>query len=166
MFEAKVATISRPGVVPMISSSASVTRCSEGVKPSVSAFVESERSSSTPAIAQRAQLGDIGQLAVHRVLIELVVGGVDDQADGRGHRHAHGIRDAVADVEELHREAAEIEHIVGRDGVQLGVGQQTRLLQLDLGQAACQRRGVDGHIQVLEQIRAGRRCGLRGRGSG
>ncbi len=99
-----------------------------------------------------AELLHLGQLAVDRVLVELVVGRMDDGAERRVDDDAHGIRDAVTDVEELDPERAQLDRAVRVDGIQLTVGQQPRFFQLDLRQPARQCRRVHRHVQVLQQV--------------
>ena len=45
-----------------------------------------------------------------------------------------------------------VQTIVRGDGVQLAVGQQPGFFQLELGQAARERSGVDRHVQVFQQV--------------
>ncbi len=87
------------------------------------------------------------------MLIELEIGHVDNRPHGRVHDDADRVRDAVADVEELHGEAPQGQPVIGGDGVQLAVGQQPGFLQLELGQPARERGGVNRHIQILQQVR-------------
>ena len=68
------------------------------------------------------------------------------------HDDADRIRDAVADVEELDGETAQGQPVVRGDGVQLAVGQQPGFFQLELGQPARERGGVDRHVQVFQQV--------------
>ena len=90
----------------MTCSSVSLTLCSDGVKPDESALVESDKQDEHPSVANPPQLLDIGQLAVDRVLVELVVGGMHHRADRRMDHDADRIGDAVAHVKELDLEAA------------------------------------------------------------
>ena len=106
-------------------------------------------------VSDRAQSLDIGQLAVHGVRIEFEIGGMHHGADRRLHHHADRIGDTVADMEKLHREAAERQPVAGRNGMELAVRQQSGLLQFDLGKAARQRSGIDRNVQVTQQVGQG-----------
>ena len=105
IFEAKVAMMTRPGAADHdLFQWSRLSLRSDGVKPSESALVESDSSSSTPASPNAAQLLHLGQLAVDRVLVELVIRRMNDRAKRGMDHNANGIRDAVANVEELDAE--------------------------------------------------------------
>jgi len=61
----------------------------------------------------------------------------------------------MADVEELHLERADLDGLTRLHGVQLSLAQQPAAGQLDLHQAAGQRRGVNRGIDLLQQVRDG-----------
>ena len=65
--------------------------------------------------AELGQLREVGQLAVHRRVVELEVAGVHDGADGRVDGDADRVRDAVATLEELDPEGAQVHAVAGLD---------------------------------------------------
>ena len=86
------------------------------------------------------------------MLVELVVGGVDDNTDRGGDGHAHRVGDRVANVEELDGERAKLQHVVRCDGVELGVVEQPVLPQLDLSQPQRQASAEHRDIELLQHI--------------
>ena len=62
------------------------------------------------------------------------------------------VGDAVADVEELDPEHAQFQLAIRRNRMEFAVGEQARLLQLDLRQPAGERCRIHGHVQVLQQV--------------
>ena len=68
--------------------------------------------------------------------------------DGEGHRVGNG----VVDVDELHAELARLDHLARLAGDELGLVQQAVLLQLQLHQPRGHAGGVDGGVDVPQQI--------------
>ncbi len=102
-----------------------------------------------PFVAPLLQLARLGQLAIRRRGIKLVVAGMDDAANRGLDGQAHAVREAVAGVEELHGEAADLDFGLRGDRVQRHFAQQPVLAQLAFQQPAGQRRGIDWGLQPL-----------------
>ena len=81
-------------------------------------------------------------------MVELEVARVDDEAPGRVDGDARGVRDAVADVEELHAEDAEGKGLARFDGVQLRGGEDAVVAELHLDEAMRQLGRVYGHVEL------------------
>src|SRR5690606_30055102 len=86
-------------------------------------------------------------------LVELEVARVHHDAFRRLQRDADRIRDAVVRPEEGGPDRTELDDGIAVDQVALRLVQQSGFLQLVLDQAEGQLRGVDRHVQVLEDIR-------------
>ena len=107
----------------------------------------------TPSWPRRARIGEVGQLAVDRGVVELEVAGVDDRPDRRAQGDAHRVRDGVADPERHDVERADVE-LVARIERDQRVVVELVLLDLVAEQAAGQGRGVDRHARELgEDVR-------------
>ena len=96
--------------------------------------------------------GQIGGIAGNGGVVYLEVAGLDDHAggtlDGVGHRVGNG----VVHMDGLDGKAAQTEFLPGLDLVHLGAAPQPVLLQLVAQKAQREPGGVDGHIDLLEQI--------------
>ena len=103
-------------------------------------------------LAQSAEPGQVDDLPVDGGGVDLEVAGVDAQAhrrlDGEGHRVGNG----VVDVDELHAEPPGLDHLARLAGDELGLVQQAVLLQLQLHQPRGHAGGVDGHVDIPQQI--------------
>ena len=106
--------MTRPGAVASSRSKVAPISCSDGV------YHEQEHA----LIGHARQLGLVRRPAVDRIGIELIVGGVDDDAHRRAHDHAQGVGEAVTDVEEFDGEGAQVQDVSVRDGVQIGLPQE------------------------------------------
>lgn len=73
--------------------------------------------------AQLGQAGKIGQTAVDRCLVEFEVARVDDKPHRGGNAQAYAVGDGVTNTKELDPEGGQVQHIVGRDGAQVRIGQ-------------------------------------------
>ena len=65
---------------------------------------------------------------------------------------AHRVGDGVVGVDELHGELARLDHLARLAGDELGLVQQAVLLQLQLHQPRGHAGGVDGHVDIPQQI--------------
>ena len=105
-----------------------------------------------PAAAELGQFGVIGGPAVHRRVIELEVTAVHDQPGRRRDAQAHPVGDGVADVVGLDGEGTNVDDVAGRVGVQHRRPRHTPPLHLDLDQALGQPRGIDRHVELLQEM--------------
>ena len=102
-----------------------------------------------------SQLGEPAQVdgrAVQGRVVHLEVAGVHDQAHGRVDRQGARAGDGVVHVDELHREAARLDHVALGDHVQRGHVLQPVLLELMLAQRQRQLRAVHGRGQIAQHI--------------
>ena len=108
-----------------------------------------------PPAPQLPQLAEIGRLAVHRGVVELVVAGVHDQPGGGGDPQSNAVRDGMAHMEELDLERAELDPLPGLHRVQLGPLQHAAAAQLDLQQTAGEGGGVDRRRDLFQHVADG-----------
>ena len=102
---------------------------------------------------QLAQTGHVHHVAVNRGEIQLEVARVDDHTQRGIDGQSAGIRDGVVDADELHREgSAQTDHVSRLDTAEVGLPREAVLLKLVLNDAQRQAGGVDGHVQLLEDI--------------
>ena len=107
------------------------------------------------AVPDLGELADVGALAVHRRVVELVVAGVDD-ASARRLQHDRGrVGDRVRHADQLDPERAELHRrIVRRHLAQLRLAQEPVLVQLRLHETERQPGGDDdGHVHLAHQVR-------------
>ena len=102
--------------------------------------------------AELAEAREVDHAAGDGGHVDLEVARVDDSADGGLDGESHRVGDGVVDVDELHREAAEAEHGARLLREDLGVFQQTVLLELELDQSGRERRRVKRHVQLAQDI--------------
>ena len=101
------------------------------------------------------QLGQAAQVdgrAVHGGVVHLEIAGVDDGAHRGFDRQGACPRDGVVHVDELHGEAARMDHVAFGDHVQRSNVLQPVLLQLVLAQRQRQFRAVDRGGQVAQHV--------------
>ena len=101
-------------------------------------------------LAEPGEDVEVGQLAVHRGVVELEVAGVDDGADRRAQGDAHRVRDGVADPERDRGERPDLQLVARLHGDQRVVVELV-LLDLVAQQAARQGAGVDRDARELRQ---------------
>ena len=105
-------------------------------------------------LAQAAEAAQID----HAVLgggVDLEVAGEDEVAHGGLDAESNGISDGMIHMDKFHAEAADLDHIAGLVGDELGFFRQSVLLQLELDEAQGQGGGVDGGIYGLQHIGQG-----------
>ena len=103
-------------------------------------------------LAQLSQPRQVGHAAGDGGGVDLKVAGVDADPHGGVDGKGHGVGDGMVDVDELHGEGARFDLVPGGTGVDLGLFQQAVLLQLQLHQASGHAGGVDGRLDVPEDI--------------
>ncbi len=101
-------------------------------------------------LSEFGQHGEIRAAAVDRRMVELEVAGSHDSAHRCVERHAHRVRDRMADAERLDPEGPDLELVAGIEG-QERVVVELVLLDLDAQQAACQRGCVHRHAREVRQ---------------
>ena len=94
--------------------------------------------------------GQVGQLPVHRGLVDLEVAGVDHHPLGGGDRQGAAVDDGVGDPDELDGEAAEGDRVPRLHHIQIHVPVQVELFQLLPHEAQRQCRAVEGRGEFLE----------------
>ena len=95
-------------------------------------------------VAKPAKLGQVGGVAVDRVLLDLEVTGVDHSADRGVDGQPDCVGDAVSDRDCLDPERADLEAVADPHLAQIGLPKHPMLPQSVLGQAKCERGAVDG----------------------
>jgi hypothetical protein len=99
------------------------------------------------------QLAKIRRPAIHGRVVEFEIARMHDQPGGRRDAQANAVRDAVAHVEKLHRKRPYVHGFASLNGVQLDALKHPTASELLFQQAARERRGVDGSVDVLHHVR-------------
>ena len=103
-------------------------------------------------LAELRKPREIDHAALRRGKIDLEVAGVDDDACRRVEREAHRVGNRVVHVDQLHVEAAEMNVRARRRHMQPDMAEIV-LLELVLDQRDRQRRAVDRHADLFEEVR-------------
>ena len=104
-----------------------------------------------PFDAPLRQAREVGALAADRRVVHLEVPAVDDDALRRVDDDAGGVRDAVADGEQLHAELPQVYLLAVGQHLQVDALAGAALLELDAYHALRQQAGVEGHVVQLRQ---------------
>ena len=155
MCEANEAISTRPFASAKIWWKAWPTWLSEPVLPSTSMFVESPISASTPSSPMRASLVDVGDAAVDRALVELVVARVDDRPQRRADDDRERVGNAVAHGAEADLERPQLDDRVVGHLVDLGRLEQAVLVELRLRDREGETARVDRRVDVAQHERQG-----------
>ena len=103
--------------------------------------------------AQLTQTGDVHHITVNGGEIQLEVTRVDDHAQGGVDSQGTGVGDGVVHADELHGEGgAQADGVTVAHATEVGLLGQSMLLELVLNDTQSQAGGVDGHIQLLQDV--------------
>ena len=97
---------------------------------------------------------EVREFSVDRRVVHLEIARVEDRADRRANGERHGIGDAVVHAHELDGETAETQLVARHDGMEV-LRRDAAFLQAPLEYAERQRRAVNGHVDLCQDIRQG-----------
>ena len=111
-------------------------------------------------VAQQRQHAPIAQLAeagqIHHALagggVDLEIAGKHHRTHRRGDGKRHGVGNGMVDVDELHLEAAGLDHLAGGVGHELDLVAHAVLLELQLDEAGGEPGGVHRGVDRLQNI--------------
>ena len=113
---------------------------------------QQEQDAAFPPFGQTRQ---VGLPVVNRRMINLEIAGVDDRAQGSRNGQGRGVHNAVGDRDALDVKRPDLPLLAGTKLVDGRLLKQTPFGQLVANQAQGERRAIDRHVKLLEQIRQG-----------